>query len=114
MQSQISVHDWIGKTVWTREQGHLCPPLEKPQLGQTVVYIDYTKDLDESLVQADIELLIDKLGYPSGPRYIGESPLDPNCNVVSYVGTFQSDDVAEHLERLKAIAPIETIRTIIA
>lgn len=114
MQLQVSVHDWTkpGTAVWTREHGYLCPPLEKPELGQAVIYIDYQKDLDEVLVQATVELAIDALGYPAGSRYIGESSHDPNINIVSYVGSFPASEVVAHLEKLTAIVPIETLVSI--
>lgn len=111
-ETQVSVHDWIGKTVWTREQGHLCPPLERPEPGQTVLYVDYRKDLAETLVQATVELAIDALGYPAGSRYIGDSSLDPDAVVVSYVGTFPSSEVASHREKLLGVVPIEVLMAI--
>lgn len=48
------------------------------------MYVDYLKnDPNETLIQADVELAIDALGYPAGPRYLGESPRDAEVNVVS-------------------------------
>lgn len=112
LQAAVSVHDWIGKTVWTDKQGYLCPPLEQPEPGQTVVYVDYTKDLEEVLVQARVELQMDELGYPAGPRYIGENSLDPNINVVSYAGSFPSGEAAAHLEKLQSVVPLEVLASI--
>jgi len=109
MKLQVSVHDWIGQVVWTREHGHLCPPLEEPGPGQTVIYVDYTKDLEEVLVQASVELAIDAMGYPAGSRYIGESSLDPNANVVSYAGCFPTGEVGLHLKKLQSVVPLETL-----
>ncbi len=101
---QYSVHDWIGKTVWTDAQGHLCPELETPAAGQTVIYVDYDKLPGDTLIQADVELAIDAMGYPAGSRWIGRSALDVDT-VVSYVGTFPTEEVPKHLEQLRLILP---------
>lgn len=111
MNLQVTVHDW--KTprtvVWTKTQGHLCPALEIPSAGEAVIFVDYEKDEDEDLIQIDVELAIDALGYPVGSRYIGSSPLDEEANVVSYVGTFPSSEIDVHLEKLQTIVPLQTI-----
>ncbi len=100
---QVSVHDWIGQAVWADTQGYLCPELETPEPGQTVIYVDYEKT-DDELIQSEIELAIDAMGYPAGSRWIGRNSLDVD-NVVSYVGTFPREDVPQHLERLQKILP---------
>ncbi|MCY7323892.1 MAG: hypothetical protein LH660_19355 [Phormidesmis sp. CAN_BIN36] len=103
---QVSVHDWTipGMAVWTDTQGYLCPELEIPESGQTVVYVDYEKAPDDDLIQADVELALDAMGYPAGSRWIGRSSLDVD-DVVSYVGTFPSEEVSSHLEKLRRVVP---------
>jgi hypothetical protein len=103
MQLQTTVHDWIGKTVWTDKEGHLCPELETPESGKVTLYVDYEKDNDESLIQADVELAIDALGYPAGSRWIGESSLDPDANVVSFIGVFPLSEIDFHVSKLQGI-----------
>lgn len=107
---QYSVHDWTipGTPVWTDTQGHLCPELESPKSGQTVIYVDYEKLPGDTLIQADIELAIDAMGYPAGSRWIGRNSLDVD-NVVSYCGTFPSDEVPQHLEKLQRIVPSDVL-----
>ncbi|BAS59854.1 hypothetical protein NIES2135_21120 [Leptolyngbya boryana NIES-2135] len=104
---QVSVHDWTipGTPVWTDAQGFLCPELESPKPGQTVIYVDYEKDSEDALIQADVELAIDALGYPAGSRWIGRSSHDVD-NVVSYVGMFPTDQVEQHLDKLSKVIPI--------
>jgi hypothetical protein len=110
---QKSVHDWTvpGTPVWTDVQGYLCPELETPKLGETVIYVDYEKVPEDSLIQADIELAIDALGYPSGSRWIGRNSLDVD-NVVSYVATVPSDEAPQHLEKLQQVVPAIVLVTI--
>ncbi|MGV0024500.1 hypothetical protein [Phormidesmis priestleyi] len=105
-QLQVSVHDWTipGTAVWTDTQGYLCPELEAPKLGQTVIYVDYGKAPEDSLIQSDIELEIDAMGYPAGSRWIGRNPLDVD-DVVSYVGIFPNEEVPNHLEKLQQVVP---------
>jgi hypothetical protein len=107
---QYSVHDWAncGAVVWTEKQGHLCPELETPALGETVIYIDYERLPGDTLVQSDTELAVDAMGYPAGPRWIGRSSLDVDA-VVSYVGTFPIGEVAKHLKALHDILPSEVL-----
>lgn len=103
---QASVHDWTtpGTAVWTDTQGYLCPELETPEPGQTVIYVDYEKAPDDELIQADVELAIDAMGYPAGSRWIGRNSLDVD-DVVSFVGIFPSGEVSSHLEKLQRIVP---------
>jgi len=103
---QVSVHDWTipGTAVWTDTQGYLCPELESPEHGQTVVYVDYEKAPDDELIQADVELAIDAMGYPAGSRWIGRNSLDVD-DVVSFVGIFPSEEVPIHIEKLQQIVP---------
>jgi hypothetical protein len=114
MNLQATAHDWKtpGTIVWTKEQGHLCPPLENPKKGEVIIFVDYEKDNEESLIQIDVELAIDALGYPCGPRYMGDDPRNENANIVSYVGTFPSSETNFHLEVLKAIAPLDVLSVI--
>lgn len=41
MNLQVTVHDWKtpGTIVWTKAQGHLCPALEIPKPGETVITV---------------------------------------------------------------------------
>jgi hypothetical protein len=107
---QYSVHDWTipGTPVWTETQGHLCPELEIPKPGETVVYVDYHMDVDDTLIQADVELAIDAMGYPAGSRWIGRNSLDVD-NVVSYVGTVPSDQADMHLSKLSEVVPASVL-----
>jgi hypothetical protein len=99
---QVSVHDWIGKTVWTREQGHLCPELEQPSKGQVTLYVDYRQDVSETLIQSRIELAIDALGYPAGSRWIGRDAKDVDT-VVSFVGVVPADELEQHVNRVQTV-----------
>jgi hypothetical protein len=105
---QVSVHDWTkpGTPVWTRTQGYLCPELETPASGQVILFVDYRKDLKETLIQAHVELAIDALGYPAGSRWIGRSPLDTDT-VVSLVGIFPAAELAQHIERVREVVSEE-------
>ena len=109
---QYSVHDWTkpGTPVCTDTQGFLCPELETPEPGKIVIYIDYEKLPGDTLIQANIELAIDAIGYPVGPRWIGRSPLDVD-NVVSYIGTFPSEEVPQHMEKLQKLVPSVVLTT---
>ncbi len=111
---QWSVHDWTkpGTPVWTDQQGYLCPELETPKPGETVIYVDYDKVPEDTLIQADVELAIDALGYPAGSRWIGRSSLDVD-NVVSYCGTFPNDEVPQHLEKLQQVVPANVLVTVV-
>jgi hypothetical protein len=99
---QVSVHDWIGQTVWTEDQGFLCAELEKPEPGKVVLYVNYKPDVDDSLIQSRIELAIDDLGYPAGSRWIGRSSLDVD-NVVSLVGIFPITELEQHIQRVESV-----------
>ena len=107
---QVSVHDWTipGTTVWTDTQGHLCPELETPEPGQCIIYVDYERLPGDTLIQADIELAIDAMGYPAGSRWIGRNSLDVDA-VVSYVGTFPRGEVLQHLEKLQQVVPLDVL-----
>ncbi|WNZ47237.1 hypothetical protein Q2T42_05225 [Leptolyngbya boryana CZ1] len=107
---QYSVHDWTvpGTPVWTDTQGFLCPELESPKPGETVIYVDYEKLPGDTLIQADVELAIDTMGYPAGSRWIGRNSLDVD-NVVSYVATVPTDEVQTHLEKLQQIVPLKVL-----
>jgi hypothetical protein len=99
---QLSVHDWIGQAVWTKDQGFLCAELEKPAPGKVVLYVDYKPDADDTLIQSNVELAIDALGYPAGSRWIGCSSLDVD-NVVSFIGIFPIAELEQHVQRVEGI-----------
>jgi len=107
---QRTVHDWItpGTTVWTDTQGHLCPEMESPNPGETIIYVDYDLVSEDELIQPDVELAIDAMGYPAGSRWIGRNSLDVD-KVVSYVGSFPHNEVSGHLEKLQQIVPAITL-----
>lgn len=98
----------LNRVVVSREEECVLTSL-RISAGEAVIFVDYEKDEDEDLIQIDVELAIDALGYPVGSRYIGSSPLDEEANVVSYVGTFPSSEIDVHLEKLQTIVPLQTI-----
>jgi hypothetical protein len=99
---QYSVHDWIGNTVWTKEQGYLCPELEYPSEGQVTLYVDYRKDASETLIQSNVELAIDALGYPAGSRWIGRDAKDADT-VVSLVALIPVNELEQHVNRIQSV-----------
>jgi hypothetical protein len=107
---QVTVHDWVkpggNVTVWTAEQGHLCPELETPEQGNVVLYVNYDLDADDTLIQAHIELSIDALGYPAGSRWIGRSAKDADA-VVSLVGVFPAEEIDQHIKRVESVVSRE-------
>jgi hypothetical protein len=107
---QVTVHDWVkpsgNVTVWTAEQGHLCPEMETPEPGSVVLYVNYDLDADDTLIQARVELAIDALGYPAGSRWIGRSAKDADT-VVSLVGIFPAEAIDQHVQRIQSVVSRE-------
>lgn len=114
MQLLTRVQDWAntGAVVWTAEHGYLFPELETPEAGQSVLFVDYDNDPEDTLIQAIVEQQIDALGYLVGPRWVGSSATDPSAKVVSFVGVFPDAEVSAHLEKLKPIVPAEVLSCI--
>jgi hypothetical protein len=107
---QVTVHDWVkpdgNVTVWTAEQGHLCPELETPEQGSVVLYVNYDLDTGDTLIQAHVELSIDALGYPAGSRWIGRSAKDADT-VVSLVGVFSAEEIDQHVKQVQSVVSRE-------
>ena len=89
-----------GAIVWNYKEGWTSSELEIPTPGKIAVFIDYPDDdLNMPIVEPEVEELLSSLGYIGEGRYIGENDiLNPlKTKTVTYVGTFDIDDISHHL-----------------